>query len=206
MPKAAQSEKPLGGAVTMSDTPEAITVAAQRVSDEYKAHVYLYSGLISDAGFGKLVTEIGRTKQQGAAGTSPQFSRAILVLNTSGGHANSAFQIARLFQTEYSEFIVFPPSYCKSAGTIVALGAHRLIMDVFSELGPLDVQLPKENEIFGRRSGLLMRSAFESLQEVAFDLFEHFMLTITERSLGLVGFKIASEISTAMASNLLAPV
>ena len=82
-----------------------------------------------------------------------------------------------MFQKTYDEFILFTPSYCKSAGTIIALGAHKIIMDTFSELGPLDVQLSKENEIGAARSGLLLRASFESLQEIAFDLFEHFMLT-----------------------------
>ena len=73
-------------------------------------------------------------------------------------------------------------------------------------MGPLDVQLPKENEIFARRSGLLMRSSFESLQEVAFELYEQFMLKITLQSGGLVSFKVASELSASVASSLLAPV
>ena len=56
--------------------------------------------------------------------------------------------------------------------------ANRIIMDSFSELGPLDVQLTRENEITGRRSGLLSSSKFDSLQKAAFDLFQHFMLRI----------------------------
>lgn len=183
-----------------------VTEIAAKVAYEYEADVYLYSGPIADEGYGQLASEIGRTKQVADKGNIPSHSRAILILTTNGGQANPAYQIARLFQTQYDEFLLFAPSYCKSSGTIIALGAHRLIMDVFAELGPLDVQLPKENEIFGRRSGLLMRSAFESLEESAFSLFEYFMLEITRRSDGLVSFKTASEISSQLTATLFAPV
>jgi membrane-bound ClpP family serine protease len=37
----------------------------------------------------------------------------------------------------YKEFYVCAPSACKSAGTLIALGAHKLIVDPFSDLGPL---------------------------------------------------------------------
>jgi hypothetical protein len=79
-------------------------------------------------------------------------------------------------------------------------------MDSFSELGPLDVQLTRENEITGRRSGLLSSSKFDSLQKAAFDLFQHFMLRIVMSSEGVISFKVASEISATMSAGLMAPV
>lgn len=167
------------------------------VSAEYGADLYFYSGPIDDSGLGQITTSIGQAKDR---------DKALLILTTSGGQANAAYHIARLFQKMYEEFILFTPSYCKSAGTIIALGAHKLIMDSFSELGPLDVQLFKQNEIMARKSGLLSRSSFDSLAEVAFDLYEHFMLKITLQSDGLVSFKLASELSATMTSNLLAPI
>jgi ClpP class serine protease len=145
------------------------------VGNEYEADVYFYSGPVGDVGLGRLTKEITRGKCR---------DKALLILTTNGGTANAAYQIARLLHKTYGEFILFTPSYCKSAGTIIALGAHRLIMDTFSELGPLDVQLSKENEISAARSGLLSRASFENLQEIAFDLFEHFMLKIVLSSMG----------------------
>jgi hypothetical protein len=79
-------------------------------------------------------------------------------------------------------------------------------MDVFSELGPLDVQLSKENKISAARSGLLSRASFESLQDIAFDLFEHFMLKIVLSSMGAVSFRVASELSANISAGLLTPV
>jgi hypothetical protein len=68
------------------------------------------------------------------------------------------------------------------------------------------VGITPENEITGIRLGLLSRSKFESLQEAAFDLFQHFMLRIVAASTGLINFKVASELSAMMSSKLLEPV
>ncbi len=171
--------------------------AAAAVSEVYGADVYAYSGPIDDDGLGRTVTAIAKHKTK---------DTALLILTTNGGSANTAYQIARIFQKMYDEFIVCTPSYCKSAGTLIALGAHRLLVDMVSELGPLDVQLYKQNEIGARKSGLLARSSFQALAEASFELYERLMMGITMRSGGLVSFKLASELSASMASNLLAPV
>lgn len=167
------------------------------VSNEYKADVYIYSGYIGDSGFGQLVKQISHGRKQNSC---------ILILTTRGGSANSAYQIARLLQQTYDEFILCAPSYCKSAGTIVALGAHRLIMDDFSELGPLDVQLYRTDELGASKSGLLTKSAFDSLSDVSFSLFEELLLKIFLKGGGLISFRLASDISVTMAAQLMAPI
>jgi hypothetical protein len=176
---------------------EAVKAAALTAAAEYKADIYLYSGPIDDGGRGALIQEISGAKHHKAA---------LLILTTHGGRANPAYQIARLFQNTYEEFALFTPCFCQSAGTIIALGANKLIMDQFSELGPLDVQLLKENEIAARKSGLLSRSSFEALSDAAFELYEAFMLRITMQSGGRVNFRLASELSATLTSNLLAPI
>ena len=39
-------------------------------------------------------------------------------------------------------------THCKSAGTLLALGADEIIMSNLSELGPLDIQLPDRDYIW----------------------------------------------------------
>ena len=90
--------------------------ATRAVGEEYSADVFFYSGEIDDVGFGKLTSTVARNKRR---------DKVLLILTTNGGYANSAYQIARMLQKLYDEFIIFTPSYCKSAGTIVALGATR---------------------------------------------------------------------------------
>jgi len=130
---------------------------------------------------------------------------------TNGGSPNSAYQIARLLQrnarpTGRGDLILFIPAFCKSAGTLIALGANRIVMHPVSELGPLDVQLLKQDEIGSRKSGLLARSTFESLAAECFDLFETMMINIKRRSGDLISFKTASDIASSVATGALAPV
>jgi Serine dehydrogenase proteinase len=171
---------------------------ADEVEKAYDADVYLYSGPIDDSGFGELVRAIT------TAGI--KHDKCLLLLTTNGGSANSAYQIARFIQKQYSKFILFTPSYCKSAGTLIALGAHQLIMDEFSELGPLDIQLPSPDDIVGQKSGLLAKAAFENLAEVTTEFYEHFLIRIKARSGNKVSFRLASEISTALTTQLLPKV
>lgn len=172
--------------------------AIEAVYAEYDADVYFYSAAIDNSGFGRLSTAVRESKSR---------KNVLLILVTDGGLANSAFQIARFLQNEYEgDFSIFCPSRCKSAGTLVAIGASDLIMDTFSELGPLDVQLVKQNEIALRKSGLLARSSFDALADSAFELYERLMFGITVKSNGNVSFKLASELSATMASTMMATI
>ena len=62
-----------------------------------------------------------------------------LVVESAGGLADVAYKIARLFQRRASKFVVVIPSYAKSAATLLARGAHELLLGRDAELGPLDV-------------------------------------------------------------------
>lgn len=168
----------------------------QEVADEYDADVYLYSAGVDHRGFSQIVRCFSPVIRE----------NAVLILVTHGGLANSAYKIARFFQTHYTRFDIVIPSVCKSAGTLMACGASRLLMTPFSELGPLDVQLYARDEIGARRSGLLNHSAFEALKKESFELYEHFMLSIKRRSADAVSFPLASEVAGDMAARMMAPI
>jgi hypothetical protein len=75
---------------------------------------------------------------------------AALLIESPGGDAHAAYQIARLFQRRSNQFVVIVPSYAKSAATLVALGATSLVMGQDAEIGPLDVQMfEPEKEDYG---------------------------------------------------------
>lgn len=64
-----------------------------------------------------------------------------LILDTFGGSLDSAFK-TMLFLARFTKRLrVFVPRYAKSAGTLIAIGAHQLYMSPFAELGPLDTQI-----------------------------------------------------------------
>ncbi|SNR24717.1 hypothetical protein EYF88_01420 [Paracoccus sediminis] len=177
-----------------------IIALANTISAERNAAVIVYSGRIDTEGFGKLLEALQISEAQ------PQRENVLLILTTNGGLANAAYQIARLLQQSFTKFEVFVPSYCKSAGTLITLGAHSLIMEVIAELGPLDVQLFQKDEIGQRRSGLILRNAFDGLSQETMQTFEKIMLGIKIASVGTVSFETASRIAAAIASQVMAPV
>jgi hypothetical protein len=75
-------------------------------------------------------------------------------------------------------------------------------MAPFGELGPLDVQVLKKDELFERRSGLLTTYALKELKDTSFELFEHFMLNIKRRG-GAISFKMASEIAGKITADIM---
>jgi len=65
-----------------------------------------------------------------------------LILDTLGGSLDSAFKTILYLSRFTSDLRVFVPRRAKSAGTLVAIGSRNLYMTPFSELGPLDTQIP----------------------------------------------------------------
>ena len=102
---------------------------------------------------GPLVSQVGNDDQstEGAIArccvarfgypTEPFDGTIDLILDTFGGSLDSAFK-TMLFLTRFTKRLrVFVPRYAKSAGTLIAIGAHQLYMSPFAELGPLDTQI-----------------------------------------------------------------
>lgn len=130
----------------------------------------------------------------------------ILVPVTSGGDADAAYRIARCLQDNYERFTVIVSGYCKSAGTLCILGAQDIVMSECGELGPLDIQFYKKDELGELSSGLVLPAALKTLRDQAFATFEQYMLQIKEHSLNLITFKTATEIATRMVVGLYGPI
>lgn len=173
---------------------------ARQVGDARDAAVIVYSGPIDGDGVGGLLMALQPSERQ------PQRKNVILILTTNGGQANAAYQIARILQQAFDRFELFVPMYCKSAGTLIALGAHALIMEQISELGPLDVQLYQKDEIGQRRSGLILKNALDGLAQETLQTFDRIWLGIKVRSGGVISFDTASRLAANMASQVMAPV
>lgn len=61
-----------------------------------------------------------------------------LCLYTRGGDTNSVWPIVSLMREFDSDFQVLVPFRCHSSGTLVALGAKKILMGPLSELSPID--------------------------------------------------------------------
>jgi hypothetical protein len=164
---------------------------SQAAANEQQSDLYLYNGPVNDNGYAQIIGAISAPKQA---------KKAILLITTFGGSAESAYKIARWFQRFYPEFWLYPTSVCASAGTLVAMGAFGLFMSPFSELGPLDVQLTKKNELDETKSGLVTKAALQKLQESALSFWEYFMLEIKRKGGPNLSFDTCSNIASSVCS------
>ena len=64
-----------------------------------------------------------------------------VMLTSPGGDGETALRIARSLQQRCRDLVVVLPDQAKSAATLLALGAHKILMGPFGDLGPVDPQL-----------------------------------------------------------------
>ena len=159
--------------------------------------IITYVGQVTGGGYEKLCKALRNHKTIS--------NRCVLVLATPGGDGDAGFRIARALQHTYGEeFHALVPRYCKSAGTLILAGAAKIYLDDMSELGPLDVQIKKGDEVFGRNSGLDLIQAVNYLQSQAMFAFSGYLMELTTDT-GL-STKVASEIATKLTSGIFGPI
>lgn len=181
---------------------------------DLKPHVVAAAKTLAEAeGFevavynGEIVSEAVDTFLPIIRARAPTQKPALLMLVTPGGEADAAYRLARCFQTTYPDrFTVFVPGWCKSAGTLVAVGANRLVVSDNGELGPLDVQLRKADELIERASGLVIETALDYLEKRVIGMFEKYYLQIIRGSDGMISFKTANSIASKLVTDLYAGV
>ena len=64
-----------------------------------------------------------------------------LILCTSGGSTSAAWNLVNLLHMFCEDFEVIVPGKCMSAGTLISLGANRVVMTKQATLGPIDPSL-----------------------------------------------------------------
>jgi hypothetical protein len=175
----------------MAKDQERLEELAAKAASEERADLYLYNGPINNEGY---------LEAMAAVSVQRLAKKAILLLTTYGGDAEAGYKIARWFQRFYEELWLYPTNICASAGTLVAVGANGLYMSPFSELGPLDVQLTKRNELGEFKSGLVTKAALEKLQEAALGFWEYFMLEIKQKGGPNLTFDTCAGIATSVCS------
>lgn len=163
---------------------------AATVGDVHDADVILYSGGVEHEGADRLIRIAKSTQRR---------PNAFLMLTTRGGSADAAFRMARCLQTHYDHLVIYIHGMCKSAGTLVAVGADEIVLSDFGEFGPLDVQLGKKDELFESTSGLDINQALNSLNVRTYDFFRHVLIGVRTGTRGQVSTKLAAEIATKLA-------
>jgi hypothetical protein len=122
----------------------------------------------------------------------------LFLVTTEGGDPDSTYRIARCLQSKYAEITIVVAGWCKSAGTLLTIAGNELIIADSGELGPLDIQIAKSDELGERSSGLTVEAAFEKLQEQSFELFIRNLGDIKNKVGGRITFRTAAEIASQM--------
>lgn len=118
----------------------------------------------------------------------PETKRVInVLLDSPGGVLDSAFKIVR-YLTWYAKHLrIYVPRRAKSASTLLALGAERIYLSPFGELGPLDAQ------ILSPRNPQGFVSALDCYQSV--DYVRKFGVDTMSQSLSRLGDDARSQIA-----------
>ncbi|NET40375.1 MAG: hypothetical protein F6K19_52000 [Cyanothece sp. SIO1E1] len=167
-----------------------------QISQELKADFYIYNSPIEESYVNNLILEITHRNQRQ--------ENAALILTTLGGDANSAYRLARFLKKTYNRFILFVFGRCKSAGTLLSLAADEIVMSELGELGPLDLQIPKEED-FGWYSSLNFQQSPGVIGEHAYTIFRigvNNLLQFVGDQQNLISLKTAEELATTLRTDL----
>lgn len=179
------------------DRAAALTLAANALATDRDADVILYNGDIGEPWDRYLAEDCaGRERRK----------NVVLVPVTYGGDPHAAYRMARCLEGLYEHFAAFVVGPCKSAGTLLVTGAHELVVSDQGELGPLDMQMRKTDELWAMNSGLTVMEAMNTLQVRAYEGFEEYFIQIMARSQGRIGFRTATQVSSELVVGLFAPL
>ncbi|AZZ94667.1 SppA protein [Hahella sp. KA22] len=164
--------------------------------ENYDGEVFMYYGDIAREGYNKISEAYEKAENKK--------DKVCLVLVTYGGDPDAAYRIARATHHHFSTVEVLIPDICKSAGTLLCIGAQRLIFGDRGELGPLDIQLSKPDEMFENMSGLDIIQAINALQNQVLESFRTYLFDI--RTGSRIRTKTAAELAISLADGFVAPI
>jgi hypothetical protein len=170
---------------------------AEPVQDSLKADLIIFGGSLYLYGSWQLAAEI-RSKHKA--------QNALVMLTTFGGLADPAYRLARCLQQVYHDgsVILFVDTFCKSAGVVIATGADEIIMSDSAELGPLDAQVKKSDEIDERTSGLTAMQALSTLRTEAYLTFEQYLKELRKNT--RIATRLAAELAEKLTVGLFTPI
>lgn len=169
-----------------------------RLSTRDDADLYLYSAPIEP--------ETVDTFRSLLVGQSPRKANATVFVTTGGGDPDAGYRWAACLRRHYKRVRAYIFGPCKSAGTLALIGADEIVYGDFGELGPLDVQMAKTDEILTVASGLDIVQAVSVVTNSAWEAFEGYLLSLIGRSGGTISTKTASDIAKQLSVGIFAPM
>jgi len=135
----------------------------QALADNRKITQIFYN---KEIGFAEYLELVQKTIQY--RDSKGDLKQVDFVLHSPGGDAHCAFKIIKYLHTIFGKVNIIAPFWAKSAATLLSLGGDEIILNEFSDLGPLDTQLVKEMDDRPRLfqdSALNVESTLEGLEE-----------------------------------------
>ncbi|MYB33998.1 MAG: hypothetical protein F4X92_02515 [Gammaproteobacteria bacterium] len=159
--------------------------------------IFLYNAEIARKLDYEFINHISKEKQN---------DDCLLILVTGGGDADAAYKIGRYIQDTYDSFSILVSGICKSAGTLLAISAKELIFAPYGELGPIDVQMQKEDQLGSLHSGLNINEGFRSIETRATDTYHRIIGEVLTASEGNINIRTALHAASELVSSLYSPI
>lgn len=160
---------------------------------------YVYTGDVHRDGYLDLTNSIKKRKH--SFGLSKEVTFCVA---TYGGDPSAGYRIGRALQHNYEKVNLLVVGPCKSAGTLIAIAADKLIIGDMGELGPLDIQLKKNDEIGEMSSGLAIMTALDALKDRSISAFNSHLFKI--RYENQISTKMSADIAARLTEALIAPM
>lgn len=165
--------------------------------NEEVVDIFVYIGEINREGYSHLSQKIAELKNRK--------EKALICMATLGGDPDAGYRIGRCLQHYYPKQVsLFAPSLCKSSGTLTAIAANNLIIGNQGELGPLDIQLRKADEIGEQSSGLDIFKAINFLEDRVVEQFAQYLGAIRFGS--GVSTKLSADIAAKLVQSVIEPI
>jgi hypothetical protein len=176
---------------------EFISLEAVQIAKELNVDIFQYNGKINPTNACSFIEALcGDQKNE----------KLYLVLNTSGGDADAAYRMARCIQERYKSFTIFVTGPCKSAGTLIAIGAQEVVFSPYGELGPLDVQNRKQDRLGHSQSGLVVKQGTNTLISQAHEGYFTAIDSILTKTGNGVSFPIAAKAASDLVHAIYSPI
>lgn len=159
--------------------------------------IFLFNGEVRRGFDMECIQEISRSKTS---------DRVLLIPVTNGGDPDAAFKVSRYIQSKYDHFTVLISGLCKSAGTLLALGAHDMVFMPYGELGPLDIQLTRIDRFEQMQSGLVISDSLTTLEERALAVYYNTVRGLLGSNQGMISFATASAAAVEAMKAIYGPV
>ncbi|MDR2933942.1 MAG: hypothetical protein LBU68_01520 [Rickettsiales bacterium] len=191
---------------SLQSTPDKTSTTLNNVEkwcNDNKTDIFIYSGSIGSDNSNSFLSErfIDTIIEK-----SNNRENCLLFLTSFGGSADWAYKIVSALKTKYKKYDIVVCGYCKSAATLITLGANELFFSNKGELGPLDVQTRKKDDFFSRQSPLDVFKSEELISDWALSFFEKSFLKILNNGGGVISIDVASSIAHKLSESLFAPI